>query len=195
MSDTNSDANQCHLEPVLSDAGATVGERMVLDRIQTWTPRGGQHVQLADVEEFIAQAARSFGAPVVVDPWQAVGMAQRLRERGLLVEEFAFTATSVGRLAMALHGLVREHALAIPDDPELLDELANVRLRETSPGVYRMDHDPDKHDDSAIALALAAVWLLQLPELPPTRVVHFLEDLWTVEDEVACQADGWGLRY
>ena len=35
------------------------------------------------------------------------------------------------------------------------DELANVRLRETSPGVYRMDHDPDKHDDQAIALALA----------------------------------------
>jgi hypothetical protein len=42
----------------------------------------------------------------------------------------------------------------------LLDELANVRLRESSPGVYRMEHDPDKHDDQAIALALAANHLI-----------------------------------
>jgi len=34
-------------------------------------------------------------------------------------------------------------------------------LRETSPGVRRMDHDPDKHDDWAIALALAAHRLLE----------------------------------
>jgi hypothetical protein len=50
--------------------------------------------------------------------------------------------------------------LVLPDGPELLAELGNVRLRETSPGVLRMDHDPDKHDDRAIALALAAHQLL-----------------------------------
>jgi phage FluMu gp28-like protein len=54
-----------------------------------------------------------------------------------------------------LHQLIRSHTLAIPDDPELIDELANVRLIETSPGVYRLDHDPNRHDDRAIALALA----------------------------------------
>ena len=42
------------------------------------------------------------------------------------------------------------------DDRELLDELANVWLRETSPGVFRLDHDPGRHDDRAITLALAA---------------------------------------
>jgi len=50
----------------------------------------------------------------------------------------------------------------LPDDPELIDELANLRLRETSPGVLRIDHDPDKHDDRAIALALAAHRLAQV---------------------------------
>lgn len=57
---------------------------------------------------------------------------------------------------MNLHQLLRERRLALPDDPDLLEELANVRLRETSPGVLRLDHDPDKHDDHAVALALAA---------------------------------------
>jgi hypothetical protein len=52
-----------------------------------------------------------------------------------------------------------------PEEPghdlDLLDELANVRLRETSRSVLRMDHDPDRHDDCAIGLALAARRLLE----------------------------------
>ena len=70
---------------------------------------------------------------------------------------------SVGRLATTIHLLLREHRLALPPNQELLDELANVRLEESSPGVYRMDHHPDKHDDQAIALALAASYLITLP--------------------------------
>lgn len=106
------------------------------------------------------QAATSFKAKVVFDPYQAVGMLQRLQEKGVRTEEFTFSSASVGRLASTLHVLLRDRALALPDDPELLDELANMRLRQTSPGVLRMDHDPDKHDDRAIALALAAQDLL-----------------------------------
>jgi hypothetical protein len=83
------------------------------------------------------------------------------------VEEFAFSAQSVGRLASSLTLLIRNHALALPDDPELIDELANLRLRETAPGVLRIDHDPDKHDDRAIALALAAHKLVQETWLMP----------------------------
>jgi phage FluMu gp28-like protein len=93
-------------------------------------------------------------------------MMQRLQEKGVHVEEFTFSSASVGRLASVLHVLLRDRALALPDDPELLDELANVRLRETSPGVLRMDHDPDKHDDRAIALAMAAHDLLNRSSAP-----------------------------
>jgi len=68
----------------------------------------------------------------------------------------------VGRLATTVHLLLRDHRFALPQHAHLLDELANVRLRETSPGVYRMDHAPDKHDDQAIALA--ANHLITRPE-------------------------------
>jgi hypothetical protein len=49
--------------------------------------------------------------------------------------------------------------LAIPDDEELIEELVNVRLRETSPNVYRLDHDPDRHDDRAATIGMALVEL------------------------------------
>ena len=62
---------------------------------------------------------------------------------------------------------IRNHALALPDDPELIDELANLRLRETASGVLRIDHDPDKHDDPAIALGLAAHRLAQVTWAQP----------------------------
>jgi hypothetical protein len=100
----------------------------------------------------------------------------------VFVDEFVFSQQSVGRLALTLHNLIKEHALAIPDDAELIEELSNVRLKETAPGVYRLDHDPDKHDDRAVALALAAQWLLQLPAPVPDTVVEF-EDTWSLQNE------------
>ncbi len=91
-------------------------------------------------------------------------VAQRLKRQRIRVEEYNFTAPSVGRLATTINLLLGEHRFALPENQQLLDELANVRLRETTPGVYRMDHDPDKHDDQAIALALAANHLITRPK-------------------------------
>ncbi len=139
--------------------------RIVCDRLHVLAGTRDSPVQLADVEAITMEAARSYAAPVRVDPWQAVGLAQRLRARGVTVQEWTFTPASVGRLAMTLHLLLREHRLALPDDADLLDELALVRLRETTPGVFRLDHDSGQHDDRAVSLGLAA---LALTERAPT---------------------------
>jgi phage terminase large subunit-like protein len=145
-------ATVCHLED----------DRVVLDRFEAWKPSHGETVELQVVEEWLEVTSRAYGkAPVIYDPYQAVQLSQRLRARGLEAREFVFSAQSVGRLAVTLHTLLRERRLALPDDETLLEELSNVRLRETSPGVLRLDHDPDKHDDHAIALALAAHHLLE----------------------------------
>lgn len=140
------------------------GEQIILDRMETWAGTGQQPARLEEVELWLLQAHRSYNrAFVVMDPWQAVGLAQSLRRQHVRVREFTFSSQSVGRLATTLHLLLRDHNLELPDDPALLEELANVQLRETAPGVYRMDHDPDEHDDRAIALALAAHELLSHP--------------------------------
>ncbi len=146
----------CHLE-------GDGERRVILDRMEVWAGSARQPVDLAEVRDWLELTARSYRAPVVADPWQAVGMIQELRRRGVRVEEFTFSQQSVGRLATTLHTSIRDRRLDLPDDPQLLEELSNVRLRETSPNVYRMDHDPDKHDDRAIALALAAHELLTAP--------------------------------
>ena len=147
------------------------GETVVLDRMAVWQGSRVEPVKLAEVEQWVAQASVTYnGAPVVFDPWQAVALGQSLRRRKVAAHEFSFTSQSVGRIASSLYRVLRERRLALPDDDELLDELANVRLRETSPGVVRLDHDPDKHDDRAVALALA---------------VHHLEDRgWSTNRKV-----------
>ncbi len=54
--------------------------------------------------------------------------------------------------------------LALPSDDELLEELANIRLRESAPGMApRMDHDASGHNDRVIAIALAAHSLMSNP--------------------------------
>lgn len=110
------------------------------------------------------QADTAYGSVgIPLDPWQAADLAQRLRGCGVKVEEWPFTSQSVGRLGATLHLLLRDHRLALPDDRELLDELMTVRLRESAPGVYRLDHDSGQHDDRAVALGLAALALTERP--------------------------------
>jgi phage terminase large subunit-like protein len=136
-----------------------------LDRMNVWQGSPEHPVDLGEVEAWLLAASRAYAhAHLVADPWQSIGMCQRLRAAGVRVTEHAFTAQSVGRLATTLHLAIREHRLCLYDAPGLVDELAAVRLRETStPGVLRMDHDPDKHDDRAIALALAVQELVGAP--------------------------------
>ncbi|HEY4226033.1 MAG TPA: hypothetical protein VGM70_09485 [Pseudolysinimonas sp.] len=146
-----------HAEP--QDGG---GPRVVLDRITVLQGSRKNPVQLADVELLANQTSRAYGhARIRLDPWQAVGLAQRLRDGGVSVEEWSFTAQSVGRLGQTLHLLLRDHRLALPDDEDLLNELMTVRLRESAPGVYRLDHDSGQHDDRAVSLGLAALALTE----------------------------------
>ena len=138
--------------------------RVVLDRLGHWKGSRLRPVQLSVVEEWVEEAARRYNrARVRFDPYQAIHLAQRLKRRGLQVEEFTFSGSSVGKLATTLLQLIRERSLALPGDPDLLDELRNVRLRESSPGVFRLDHDRNRHDDRAVALALAACYLVERP--------------------------------
>jgi phage FluMu gp28-like protein len=146
----------CHVEV---DGNA---RRLVLDQMQTWQGTQRDRVSLSAVEEWVLAASRSYGgARLHYDPYQAEQPAERLSRQGVRTQRATFSAGENSKRALLLHQLIRSHTLAIPDNPELIDELANVRLIETSPGVYRLDHDPNRHDDRAIALALAGQSLLE----------------------------------
>jgi hypothetical protein len=129
-------------------------------------------VSIEVVEATILEAWLEYGRPrLVVDPWQAAMLVQRLRRRGVKVTEHTFTQASNSRRAVLLYRLLRDHLLDLPDDNELIHELATVRLDETAPGVYRVDHEQGAHDDRVQALSLVAHELLSQPARRRPRIV------------------------
>jgi phage terminase large subunit-like protein len=149
----------CHAEPM---AGQVRTKRVVLDRMIVFAGTKVDEVKLAEVESVLIEAWKRYGRPRVrLDPWQAIGLAQRLRRQGVSVEEWSYSAQRYGAVAQTLYTLLRDGLLDIYDDAELLDELANVRLKETLPGLVRVEHDPGRHEDRCVALGFAAVPLVE----------------------------------
>jgi hypothetical protein len=134
---------------------------VVVDRVQVWEGSRRRPVDLGEVEAWVEEVCREYRAPLVFDPFQAAHLTQRLKARGVRVEPFTFSQQHIGRLAVTLFRLLRDRLLDLPDDDALVDEIAAVRLRETAPGAYRIDHDSNRHDDRVIALAMAAEHLVQ----------------------------------
>ena len=176
------DVGLTHDRCVVTVAHQEADGRVVVDRQNTWQGTRAQPVNLATVEAFLRELWRAYRCPFRVDPFQAVHLAQRLRADGIPVEEFAFSSQSVGRLAVTLYRLLADRLLLLPDDEDLVDELVNVRLRETQPGQYRIDHDADRHDDRVISLALVAHRLAEKPARAQAKWAPALQAAVSVND-------------
>ncbi len=137
-----------------------VGDLVVVEALVTWAPGPGAKVDLRDVEEGAATIARD--APIILDPWQGVLMAQRLRARGTEVIEYPFTSDSRRKLFGALLDLIRTGRLRCRPHEELRRELLGLEVQETAAG-WRVDHRVGRHDDHVVAVALAAQHVASRP--------------------------------
>lgn len=163
----------CHAEPSAKADRGTQNPpfRIVMDTLEVWQGSRDEPVDLQTVSDRVLELAKTYrSATVVFDPHESRQIAQQLRSRGIWVKQFNFNTSSNGQLATTLYQLIRNRLLALPNDKDLLAELSRVRIREATPGVPRLDHDPGQHDDRAIALALAANWLLEHPPGSGPRV-------------------------
>jgi hypothetical protein len=146
---------------------------VVVDLLRRWQGTRLRPVDLADVEAAIVDVHATYGpSALYFDPWQAAAMTQRLRGVGVPVSEYAFTSSSVGRIASVLHRLIRDREIDLPDDAVLIDELSRVRLVANSQGVVRLGHDAGQHDDQAVAIGLVAQALVSGPVSSVARVGH-----------------------
>jgi hypothetical protein len=151
---------------VVAHAGQTPsGPGAVVDLVHTWRPRGGLlgRVDLDEVEQTVRRVMREYHARLHFDRSQAEQLSQNLTRDGLRVEEYVFSASGVNRLAKALRVALRDHALSLPDDEELITELTSARLVETGPGLVKMVNPGRTHDDAAAALGMCLVHLLDHP--------------------------------
>lgn len=139
---------------VAHKSGVGEEERVVVDRVFRWFGTKRNPVSLDEVEAVIVEVATNYSGELVADPYQAAQLLERVGKRGVKGSKFDFTTQSVGRVASSLLRLLRSRRLSLPNDPVLLEELANVRLVENSAGVPRLDHVSGAHDDQAVALAL-----------------------------------------
>src|SRR5262249_51873872 len=96
-------------------------------------------------------------------PWQGVLMAQRLRQRGVRVEEYSFTGEGRRKLFGALLDLIRTNRLRSRPHDELRRELLSLEVQETASGWPR-DHRVGRHDDHVVAVALAVETLRRTPQ-------------------------------
>jgi hypothetical protein len=69
----------------------------------------------------------------------AAGAASAQRRDG---RRRPFTAALNSQLARTQEPLLRAHRLAIPDNPDLIDELVNLRIVEPATGQSRIEHTP-----------------------------------------------------
>lgn len=142
--------------------GHREGDRVVLDRMQTWQGSRRRPVDFAEVEAFIVAAHRRFGFTLRLDPWQGLDLAQRLRAQGIWADEYAFSSSSKQRLAATLLSAVNAGNLHLYEAEGLRDELLALRLVQTSSGAWSFDHKRGGHDDRVVACALMAVALFEL---------------------------------
>jgi hypothetical protein len=142
---------------VLAVVRAT-GGLVVVDGLTTWEPRRGK-VDLEEVEAETAETAKRLGAPLVLDPWQGLLMAQRLRRLGVSVVEFTFTPETRRKLFGAILDLIRGGRLRARRHDALRRELLGLQVEETATG-WRVAHRASGHDDHVVAVGLA---VSQLP--------------------------------
>jgi Terminase RNaseH-like domain len=142
-----------------------------LDDLHVLKPTRDAQVQQRDIEDHVEYLAHRYSAPVFVDPGGGgTGIIQSLVRRGVRAEAQPVNSSSNDRMASQLHRLLREGLLALPAEPDLLDELRTVRLVENRLGALRLDHHAGRHDDMACAISYAVANVLAGPATMRGRI-------------------------
>jgi hypothetical protein len=148
----------CHAEP-----NADSVPFVVVDRLDVFAGTRARPIDLATVGRHIGELARHYGASVKADPAHIAETVQRLRRAGVAVDAPQRTTESNHAAATNLYRLLRGRRLRLPDDAELSRELLSVRLRESTPGRFKLDATRGQgigHGDRASALSYAALALV-----------------------------------
>lgn len=145
-----------HAEP------GPAGRRIVIDRVIYWRPTSAARVDLAEVEQAAQRICKAYRARLLFDRHQAEQLAQNLTRAKVRTQEFVFSQAGANRLARSLFTALRDRVVELPDDEELIRELASVRLVETGPGTVKLVNPAGTHDDLAVVVGMLCAELGQV---------------------------------
>jgi len=143
-----------------------------IDRMDVWQGSGDDPVSIRRVEDHVRALHKDFRPKLwVVDPYQMAGTIENLQASGINVEAWAARSGQANyEAAQWLRQRIVNRTVAWPQDAELENELASLRVKRMSYG-FRFDHETQKHDDRAVALCMAGVRAGDFPdEGPPISV-------------------------
>jgi transcriptional antiterminator Rof (Rho-off) len=142
------------------------GGRLVLGRVQAWTPRKRWFQREVSFEERrevqdevlseVAEVCKRYGARAVTDQHLALEVVSRLRQLGVSVQAVPMTATSRTAAFQELRARLNLGELELYSDQQLLAELGRLRTRYTAESSSVVNpRVGGSHGDLAQALALA----------------------------------------
>jgi len=124
-----------------------------IDSIEVWEGTKDSPVLLADIEEYIHQASENFsGLKVIIDPWQAESIIQRIPS----IERFTFTTANLEALSKNLYSLFHNGLIRFYPHSGLERELLSVNAKQTSYG-WRIDHLSGGYSDIVMALGMSCL--------------------------------------
>lgn len=171
-------------------------QQVVVDRLDVLQGSPEAPVAIQAVEDWITEVNKVFNHPlVVIDPYQMESTVQRFQNH-CRIERFESRGGKANyEMAEALRSLIVNKLICWYQGAGLLvvdgqqesfsDELAGLILKPTPYG-YRFDHEAQFHDDRAVAVGMAALYVLKEPmgawrDAPPPMV----EQRGEVKKEVA----------
>ena len=145
-----------------------------MDRQFVWQGTPDRLVDLSQVEATIFEAHRSYRGKVVVDPYQAAHLVQRLRRRGVSMVEFTSQAPPSAGLRSLSSGCCATHGSTCQTTPVYSTNCPGEAPQEST-GFYRIDHANGEHDDSVITSLTLVARRLVLHPMGGTATLHVAE--------------------
>jgi len=154
----------CHLDASVSNDWTALvgvywqGERVVLGPVTVWKPSKAQPISFAEVEaELLVWRDRFDLAAVGFDPYQAVGLAQRLTAAGVPMVEVAQTASNQTAATTALRHAISDRRLVLWPHEDVRRCLLNAVLDERAGSLKLAKPSPGAKIDAAVSLAFAVL--------------------------------------
>jgi phage terminase large subunit-like protein len=142
-------------------------QRLLLARHRLWKPSPGAPLDFNAVEEYLrALCAHYHVLRIVVDPYQAASLIQRLAAEGLSIQEFPQTPANLTRAGQALYDALTQRAITLYADAELRQQALNTVAIESERGFRIAKHTAARKIDAIVALAMACAAANELAGVP-----------------------------
>jgi phage terminase large subunit-like protein len=139
------------------------GDRIRLVTHQVFIPHAGETLDIEETAEAAVLSLRSRFAlqSVFYDPWQGVGLAQRLTRQGIRMTEFAQTPANLTMMASNLLDVIKRRQFVAYPDADLRQAISKTITVEGMRGWRLGKSKASDRVDPVIALAMAVIAVVQ----------------------------------